>query len=111
MRIAQLRSSEDSWIAVAMSWGRTSSSLAIVFSALRSALVRAASGSPTELAGMSGAVVFDDQNRVTGAVVFDERLHLAHLVGKPVEDIPHDFDKMKDWVAANVDGLHPSGTN
>ena len=99
MRIAQLRSSEDSWIAVAMSWGRTSSSLAIVFSALRSALVRAASGSPTELAGMSGAVVFD------------ERLHLAHLVGKPVEDIPHDFDKMKDWVAANVDGLHASGTN
>ena len=43
-----------------------------------------------------------------GAVVVQ---NLAHLVGKPVEDIPHDFDKMKDWVAANVDELHASGTN
>jgi len=55
-----------------------------------------------------GRDLVNDKISHLGAVVVQ---NLAHLVGKPVEDIPHDFDTMKDWVQTNVDELHASPTS
>jgi antirestriction protein len=58
---------------------------------------------------MSGAVVFDDQNRVTGAVVFDERLHevpdsLRPYVQFDYEGFARDMELSGDITTSDGDG-------